>query len=68
VKKRSGEHERTIRECRVQKGGMKVGEALHEFQGVLTGVPHYTGSTAPLMQDGETAVSPIRGAKKAPRA
>ncbi len=68
VKKRSGEHERTIRECRVQKGGMKFGEALHEFQGVLTGVPHYTGSTAPLMQDGETAVSPIRGAKKAPRA
>src|SRR5688500_18034485 len=32
IKKRSGEHERTIRECRVQKGGMRVGEALHEFQ------------------------------------
>jgi circadian clock protein KaiC len=68
VKKRSGEHERTIRECRVQKGGMRVGEALHEFQGVLTGVPSYTGSTGPLMPDAENAVSPIRGAKKAPRA
>jgi len=68
VKKRSGEHERTIRECRVQKGGMRVGEALHEFQGVLTGVPSYTGSAGPLMSDGESAASPIRGAKKAPRA
>jgi circadian clock protein KaiC len=68
VKKRSGEHERTIRECRVQKGGLKVGETLHEFQGVLTGVPSYTGSAAPLMRDAENAVSPIRGAKKAPRA
>jgi circadian clock protein KaiC len=68
VKKRSSDHERTIRECRVQKGGMKVGEALHEFQGVLTGVPHYTGNSGPLMPDGETAVSPIRGAKKSPRA
>src|SRR5688500_937080 len=67
-KQRSGEHERTIRECRVQKGGMRVGEALHEFQGVLTGVPSYTGSTGPLMPDAENAVSPIRGAKKAPRA
>lgn len=68
VKKRSGEHERTIRECRVEKGGLRVGEALHEFQGVLTGVPHYIGSTGPLMRDGESPASPIRGAKKAPRA
>lgn len=68
VKKRSSDHERTIRECRVGKGGMKVGEPLHEFQGVLTGVPHYTGSNTPLMHDGDTGISPIHGAKKAPRA
>jgi circadian clock protein KaiC len=49
VKKRSGDHERTIRECRVQKGGLFVGAPLHEFQGVLTGVPHYTG-TDPLLE------------------
>ncbi len=49
VKKRSSDHERTIRECRVQKGGLFVGEPLRDFQGVLTGVPHYTGSVAPLM-------------------
>jgi hypothetical protein len=28
---------------------MRVGEPLREFQGVLTGVPSYTGGTSPLM-------------------
>jgi len=49
VKKRSGDHERTIRECRVGKGGLRVGPPLHEFQGVLTGVPSYVGQDEPLM-------------------
>lgn len=49
VKKRSGNHERTIRECRVAHGGLSVGEPLTEFQGVLTGVPQYIGAVAPLM-------------------
>ena len=51
VKKRSGDHERTIRECKVQEGGLYVGAPLREFQGVLTGVPRYTGATAPLLDD-----------------
>ncbi len=51
VKKRSGDHERTIRECKVHKGGLFVGKPLREFQGVLTGVPRYTGSDAPLLDD-----------------
>lgn len=50
VKKRSGNHERTIRECRVQQGGLHVGEPLHDFQGVLTGVPAYVGDAGPLMK------------------
>ena len=49
VKKRSGNHERTIRECRVGRGGLHVGQPLHEFQGVLTGVPRYVGEAGPLM-------------------
>jgi len=49
VKKRSGNHERTIRECRVGRGGLHVGPPLHEFQGVLTGVPLYVGEAGPLM-------------------
>jgi circadian clock protein KaiC len=49
VKKRSGPHEHTIRECRVARGGLMVGEPLTEFRGVLTGVPQYTGASEPLM-------------------
>ena len=49
VKKRSGLHEHTIRECRVDRGGMTVGKPLSEFRGVLTGVPEYRGRKEPLM-------------------
>ncbi|MEO7964293.1 MAG: ATPase domain-containing protein [Gemmatimonadaceae bacterium] len=49
VKMRSGAHERTIRECRVARGGMHVGAPLEEFQGVLTGVPTYRGELGPLL-------------------
>ena len=56
VKKRSGNHERTIREFRVGRGGLRVGEPLTEFQGVLTGVPEYTGEIRPLMRDTPTRV------------
>jgi circadian clock protein KaiC len=51
VKKRSSDHERMIRECKVQQGGLFVGEPLSEFQGVLTGVPHYIGGAAPLLEE-----------------
>ncbi|MBA3646164.1 MAG: circadian clock protein KaiC [Gemmatimonadaceae bacterium] len=50
VKKRSGNHERTIRECNVGKGGLVVGDPLTDFHGVLTGVPQYKGSASPLIQ------------------
>ena len=42
-KKRSGAHETKIRELQLRPGGMFVGEPLRDFQGVLTGVPHYLG-------------------------
>ena len=51
VKRRSGNHERTIRECRVGPGGLQVGEPLKQFQGVLTGVPNYVGNAGPLMDE-----------------
>ena len=38
IKKRTGVHERTIRELRFDKG-VHVGEPVREFHGVLTGVP-----------------------------
>ena len=53
VKKRTGNHERSIRECRVGRGGLRVGAPLREFQGVLTGVPQYIGESGPLMLGGD---------------
>jgi circadian clock protein KaiC len=49
VKKRSGRHERTIRELKFGSNGIHVGRPLTEFQGVLTGVPTYIGSQGPLL-------------------
>jgi circadian clock protein KaiC len=44
VKKRSGNHEKTIREFKLVSGrGIVVGEPLRQFQGVLTGVPVFHG-------------------------
>ena len=48
LKKRSGAHELTIREFQVTNRGIRVGEPLREFQGVLTGVPDYLGQRQPL--------------------
>ncbi len=43
IKKRSGEHERTIRELVMRNGVIAVGEVLTEFDGVLTGSPIFRG-------------------------
>jgi len=53
LKKRSGAHERTIREYHIDKGGLKLGEPLSEFRGVLTGVPVYEGSRDKLLSRSE---------------
>ncbi len=41
IKKRSSDHERTIREVWVGRDGIAVGEPLRDLQGVLTGVPSF---------------------------
>jgi circadian clock protein KaiC len=51
LKNRSGMHEDTIRELRIDTGGIRVGEALSAFRGVLTGTPEYVGSDTPLLED-----------------
>jgi circadian clock protein KaiC len=43
MKKRGSKHERTLREFRLDGGRLSVGGTLHEFRGVLTGVPTYEG-------------------------
>jgi circadian clock protein KaiC len=39
MKKRGGEHERTIREFSLRGGRIHVGEPLRGFRGILTGTP-----------------------------
>ena len=46
IKKRGGNHERTIREFRLEPGGIHVGEPLTQFRGILTGVPVYEGESS----------------------
>ncbi len=49
IKKRTGHHEHTIREFRIGRRGLMLGEPLTGFQGVLRGVPTFVGTNAPLM-------------------
>jgi circadian clock protein KaiC len=50
IKKRTGGHERTIRELRMTSHGIGVGEPLQEFHGILTGVPTFSGGAGSLLR------------------
>jgi len=58
VKKRTSSHERTIRELRLERGGVRLGPPLSGFQGVLSGVPTHIGSGAALLKDSDAGPSP----------
>lgn len=49
VKKRSGNHEHTIREFQLSQQGLDVGPPLRDFTGVFSGTPAYTGGGEPLL-------------------
>jgi circadian clock protein KaiC len=48
VKSRTNQNERTIREFKLGANGLQVGEALRDFEGVLSGIPKYEGDIALL--------------------
>jgi circadian clock protein KaiC len=48
VKKRSGKHERTIRELSLGDNGITIGPPLKDFQGVLSGTPTFRGTPQSL--------------------
>lgn len=51
IKKRSGRHEKTIRELKLESGhGVRVGKPLKQFHGILTGAPVFRGSTEQIME------------------
>ena len=51
IKKRSGNHERTIREFMLVGGkGIRIGKPLREFHGILSGAPVFNGTAEKTMQ------------------
>jgi circadian clock protein KaiC len=51
MKKRSGHHERTIREFQLRQGhGLRIGQPLTQFNGILTGVPLFQGMDEQMME------------------
>ncbi len=57
LKCRASPHERTIRELRLTSAGLRVGHALTDFEGVLTGLPAYKGAVAMLTNPAEPGPS-----------
>lgn len=58
LKRRTGPHERTIRELKIDSKGVQVGEPLRHFRGILSGVPQYwSGPPPPAADDIDTARS-----------
>jgi circadian clock protein KaiC len=54
VKSRTAENQRTIRELRLSsRQGLQFGNALHDFEGVLSGLATYRGSTPMLNREGQ---------------
>ncbi|MCJ2033989.1 ATPase domain-containing protein [Methylobacterium sp. J-068] len=59
LKKRTGAHEDSIREFRIDAQGLRVGRVLEDFRGVLTGVPTYDGDREALLSDRPSPATPI---------
>jgi circadian clock protein KaiC len=52
VKSRTSEHATSIHQFRLGRGGLEIGAALTDFEGVMAGVPRYRGRTK-LLGDAE---------------
>ncbi len=55
LKKRHGDHERSIREIQSGPGGIRVGPPLTDFQNVLSGEPQFMGGQGELMSNSKDA-------------
>jgi circadian clock protein KaiC len=56
-KKRTGSHERSIRELHIDERGVHIGEPLRRFRGIMTGVPQYQAPGAPAQHAGALPAS-----------
>lgn len=48
IKSRAAEHAHTIHELQLTRDGIRIGDPLEGFEGILTGLPSYRGTT-PMM-------------------
>jgi circadian clock protein KaiC len=46
-KRRAGAHESSLRQLEIGPRGIRIGQPLRQFQGILTGTPEYSGDTLP---------------------
>jgi circadian clock protein KaiC len=53
VKKRTGSHERSIRQFQISAAGLQIGDPLVGFEGIMTGVPVYRGGREKLLPESE---------------
>ncbi|MGJ7512288.1 ATPase domain-containing protein [Variovorax sp. GT1P44] len=54
IKSRASAHASTIHQFRLGPGGLEIGEALTDFEGVMAGLPRYRGRTS-LLGDADEA-------------
>jgi circadian clock protein KaiC len=66
VKKRTSDHEHTIREYQITPRGPRVGAPLTTFHGVMTGVPQYLGGSDRLLSTTDADTGKRRN-KRSPR-
>ncbi len=57
IKSRTRNHETTIREFRLEVGGVEIGEPLKDFHGILAGAAHYAGPL-PAVGKGDVPTPP----------
>jgi len=54
IKKRTGGHERSMRQFQISREGVRIGGPLKDFDGVLTGVPTFRGRREALIPAADT--------------
>ncbi|SHF88090.1 circadian clock protein KaiC [Loktanella atrilutea] len=57
IKTRTSDHERSIRELRIDERGIVIGDPIRNFTGILSGAPVYTPARGDLLPLGEEGVA-----------
>lgn len=58
IKTRTAKHERTIREYQIGNNGLQLGQPLVQLQGILTGIPTFSGESKTLLASNTDSSAP----------